>query len=340
MSNSQLTLEQADIALFNGDYETCERLLRSTTSDNDCAQRRDFTLAALMYACGYRNAGLLLGIAQLNALAHGITGTRLTGRELANFLATKSHPEHGSRPSIELVVFTHATKKPAAKPYNIPPSTDLIRATLKSARDHLQSDIKTTVLVDDWGSPDSVSYVNNLHSLAKAENFELKTSNKYGLRQQWLKMASIVQSDFVIIMEHDWLFRSHMATAAQLIEIMQDNPLLNHVRFNKRANICAGWDRMVAPDFLGHRNNVTLTTSFSNSPHIIRTSFLRQVVAPIIGLGSEADVANGGAGGVEMQVIKYRRRLESVIGESFSAMLLGTAILGPLNQSAVVRHIG
>ena len=52
------------------------------------------------------------------------------------------------------------------------------------------------------------------------------------------------KSDYLFMLEHDWLFvGAHNAFLDEIMDVMAAAGI-THFRFNKRANVVAGWDRL------------------------------------------------------------------------------------------------
>lgn len=123
-------------------------------------------------------------------------------------------------------------------------------------------------------------------------------------------------ADFIFQLEHDWIFNDNIIhDLHQIAEIMRRDGLY-HFRFNKRANVIAGWDH-----YLDERDSGSLhyclTNCLSNNPHMIDVTKYREEIMHRI-------VVKRGSKGIEEVLMNYNYH---------------GAIYGPIYYNATIKHL-
>lgn len=151
------------------------------------------------------------------------------------------------------------------------PSTKLIQRTLDSAGKRLfgGESVRCIVHFDMWDeSPLSLEYLQNLRHLSKSRKFDLIYGSR-GLGFATREMISMVDTDYYIFLEHDWEFVKPIDIDA-LVAMMDQHHEVNYIRFNKRTNAIAGYDKILEPSVIGGIN-LLRNDVWSANPHIGRT---------------------------------------------------------------------
>ena len=157
--------------------------------------------------------------------------------------------------NIELHIFSNSTLQA--------PSTKLIEQTFKSLQDIFKANIPVKV----WCDPNpntkmSSEYIKNIEKIIP--NVELTES----LSDGYIKAIKNSKSDYMFMVEHDWLFLPSINhTLEEILYDMEYNDLW-FLRFNKRTNTIKATDKWLK-EGKGKYMNYCETPSLSNNPHII-----------------------------------------------------------------------
>jgi hypothetical protein len=133
-----------------------------------------------------------------------------------------------------------------------------------------------------------------------------------------------VNTEYVLIIQHDLPFIREV-NIEKIIEDMQANPELKHVRFNKRKNIKSASDSL--NDLFGKQVQsinftYTRTPSWSDQNHLSRSEYYRNIIL--------AECADGKF--MEQYLIK--KSTDDKIHTKY-----GTYIFGKINDDAYIKHI-
>jgi len=167
---------------------------------------------------------------------------------------------------IQLNLFTNCTQSA--------PSTEMIKRTYSSFCDCF-GELPVIVYMDvNPMRRNAEKYSDNLQKYFK--NVIITNS----LSQGYVSAIKNSNADFLFNLEHDWIFNKDLIKHS-LDEITQamDTYGLYHFRFNKRANINAGWEtdvRLIQNSYnIKNRPSIDycLTTVISNNPHIINRCY-------------------------------------------------------------------
>jgi len=206
--------------------------------------------------------------------------------------------------SVSLHFFTNSTINA--------PSTHHIEKTHNSL-------IETFGLIDEirvWCDPNpnlksSEIYLKNLKQIFS--NVE-KTAS---LSDGYVKALQSSKSDFMLMMEHDWIFVKKPEHSLQTImkEMIENN--LWYMRFNRRANAKCGWDKWIEEKRTKSGMLYCTTPNLSNNPHLIhRLDYMNQAL-PLIKVSK-------GPHGIEEKLLRSK--------------LVGN-LYGGLNHPQMIDHI-
>lgn len=147
-------------------------------------------------------------------------------------------------------------------------------------------------------------------SLNKFNNINFTNS----LADGYIKAIMTSKSKYLFMLEHDWEFLKIDHSLDEIIYLM-DNDGLHYIRFNKRKNTPAKWDRWLKE--VNSSISYCITPNVSNNPHIInRKMYLKYVKNGWI-------VDRGGSKGVE-----------EVISNHIDGVLYG-----PENHPPTIKHL-
>jgi hypothetical protein len=118
----------------------------------------------------------------------------------------------------------------------------------------------------------SAEYIKNLNSLFK----DVRVSNS--LADGYVKAVKSSTSEYIFMLEHDWLFRKPIDSIEEILYMM-DKHEITHLRFNKRRNEAVGCDKKLTEV----EGKFCWTTCASNNPHIIhKERWMKEVFPKII----------------------------------------------------------
>lgn len=204
--------------------------------------------------------------------------------------------------TIDLHIFTNSTINA--------PSTDTIITTYNSFCNAFKTDIKPTI----WCDVHPVTNVAKQYIKELIKVFGNCTPTK-SLSDGYVKAIKQSKSDFLFMLEHDWIFLPTIKNSLeQIIDVMQSEDIM-HLRFNKRKNKVIHTDK-----WLKEKKSELFyyceTPSVSNNPHIINKQKYIEKAFPLI------SIKKGSLG------------LEHKLNDR----LIGT-IYGPLDYSPTVAHL-
>ncbi len=105
-----------------------------------------------------------------------------------------------------------------------------------------------------------------------------------GLVGNIMNAFSRVKSEYVLIVQHDMPFYEKEINIHKIMEDMDRNPKLKHVRFNKRSNIPRGFDgenkALFGKQEKEKNYTYTRTGGWSDNNHICLASYYRKIVFP------------------------------------------------------------
>ena len=191
-----------------------------------------------------------------------------------------------------------------ASPIPTHPSTEIIDETLESLKfiDPVKS--AQIILAHDHPHPEALpdvqeAYLNYLTKLDRRYSDDNKVKvvklNEWGcLAQNIVNAIKIVQTPFVLVVQHDFKFLESI-DVLDCIYIMNKNPKIRHIRFNREANFPYVFDHdpktrlkhYTEKSFELEENNRKLTLiktlGWSDNNHLCRTDYYREIVSKLTG---------------------------------------------------------
>ena len=249
---------------------------------------------------------------------------------------------------ISILMFTSFTEKLGHCQKIAPPSTDLVRAIFGSVIRNFGDPIircKKWLCYDRPSRDTSLSrrYEAALSTFTRDFGFHFHRFNHEGLQQVYRQIIANVDTPYLLFLEHDQLFTQPAVDLPGLLSLLNRHPEINHVRFNKRANIISNFDYLLSD------NNPTLgtfpllkTTAYSNGPHILRVSkfknqWLRMCVEDPIG---KTMPLQGTAIGIEEPLFKRYMIDVRQTGFEQAHSHWGTYLYGGYHFPAKIVHLG
>lgn len=146
---------------------------------------------------------------------------------------------------IELHIFTNPVKKP------------VFHQTFES-------------FVHTFGYIEPVVWCDGHIYLETLKDFDVRLTS--GLADGYIRAIQESKADYLFMLEHDWQFLSIDDTLEDIVDLMKRNDL-HHLRFNKRENKPAVWDKWIED-----KGEYCLTPNVSNNPHIIERRIYLQFI--------------------------------------------------------------
>jgi hypothetical protein len=248
---------------------------------------------------------------------------------------------------LTLVMVTHCTDRLKKFEALSPPSDKLVTATYGSLLEIVGEDIAACPKVmcydhNPGGSLRDKQYTRSLESFCAEHGFELRTFQGVGLFNVLNRIVPTIESHYTLFTEHDWMFRGSRIHLPAIIEMMNDEPNINAIRFNKRDNYLNGQDFLMNVDAASKRYPLMRTASYSNNPSIIRTDKLKNEWLPICeeALHRVSDKLGGSAFGVEE--ILFKKYVRDIRAQGFHKAheKWRTYVFGGLGDTPRIIHLG
>lgn len=170
------------------------------------------------------------------------------------------------------------------------PSTKIIDKAIKSLSLLRYPEDSKIILAHDFPQSESkikneyFNYYENLkNKYGHLDNFTLTMSDKFVHMSGNVRNAfNYVDSKYVLILSHDFIFVRDIDIDL-IMEDMEKNPQLKHVRFNKRANTHRGGDwessgKVFDKFSVSGNHEYTSTPCWSDINHISPTSYYKDVI--------------------------------------------------------------
>jgi hypothetical protein len=273
--------------------------------------------------------------------------TEQPGDAKAGPCAVPETSNHTIGKDLTLVMVTHCTGRLKKFETLSPPSNKLVAATYGSLLEVMGESVAACPKVMCYDhNPDGAlrnkQYARSLEAFSIEHGFELCTFQGVGLFNILNRIVPTIKSPYILFVEHDWLFRGGRIQLPVIIEMMNNEPNINAMRFNKRENYLNGQDFLMSVDTAPRRYPLMRTASYSNNPSIIRTNKLKKQWLPICekALRRVSDNLGGSAFGVEE--ILFKKYVGDIRVRGFQAAhaLWGTHVFGRVGDPPRVTHLG
>lgn len=157
------------------------------------------------------------------------------------------------------------------------PSIKLMKMMIESLEDSFNIKIKNypvNIFIDPNPYLDRYdSYLNNIKKYINSKNILCFFYKTEGLSYSYYKSIEVSKTKVLFQIEHDWYFvkKRIKHKLSDIVNILNDNDQIKHIRFNKRNNINSKSDGIITEIKV---NNISLCkTRFpSNNPHICKLS--------------------------------------------------------------------
>lgn len=205
------------------------------------------------------------------------------------------------------------------------PSIIFIRQVIESLK-FINITSEPVILAHDYSSePLYLEYLQNLRDyIADKPNISIVIREIHGYLTGNVRNAlEYIKTDYVLILQHDLPFIREF-DIYKVIEDMKANPLLKHVRFNKRANIKVLFDAQ--NNLFGKQENgqnyfYTRTPCWSDQNHLCETAYYRDII---------------------MKECKNAKFMEHILIDKIKNEEIhkkyGTYLFGPLDEPAYISH--
>lgn len=251
------------------------------------------------------------------------------------------------RDEITLIMATHCTRRLEKFASLSPPSNKLVTATYGSLLSVFGEGIAAGPKIICYdanpnGTGRDARYTRSIQDFSEQNGFDLRSFQGVGLFNVLNQTLPHVTTPFIFFVEHDWLFRGERILLPAIVEMMNDDPGVNAIRFNKRDNYLNGQDFLMTVDAAPRPYPLLATSSYSNNPGIIRTEKLRNEWLPICekALRHVKNHLGGSAFGIEE--ILFRTYVQDIRAQGFGKAheKWGTYVFGRAGDKPRIRHIG
>jgi tetratricopeptide (TPR) repeat protein len=252
--------------------------------------------------------------------------------------------ERPARPSVDILIFAHATERMKKNAHLAPPCPDMVDALVKSVKERIPDDASTEttirIMYDHRETELSRAYLANLTNVAQKEDIEIVVNHQNGLRRQWLDGIGRGKGEFLLIIEQDHRILPACPGWGTLFDLFRTRPDVNYLRLNRRSNDAVGFDFFLIQTEADRNSHIARTGLFSNTPHMLRREFFQEALLPLISDNSKLDKQNGGAAGVEENINVAIEQIVSVAGYPAAVRLLGLGIWGDIGAPPMVGNLG
>ena len=248
---------------------------------------------------------------------------------------------------ITLMMVTHCTM-PLKKFASLsPPSSKLVTATygsmLKVFGDEIQDCPKIMCYdMNPNGVERDTQYTQSIEAFCDQNGFNLHTFHGVGLFNVLNRAIHCVDTPYIFFVEHDWMFRGERLMLPAFIEMMDNEPDINAIRFNKRENHLNGQDFLMSVDTTQRKYPLLKTSSYSNNPSIIRTKKLKNEWMSICRTALRRVKGSLGGSAFGVEEILFRKYVQDIRALGFQKAHLdwGLYVFGRVGDPPWITHLG
>ena len=249
--------------------------------------------------------------------------------------------------SLSLIMVTHCTDRLQKFEALSPPSCKLITATYGSLLKVFGEDISACPRIMCYdrksvsSAPDS-QYAKSVEKFCREQGFEFRTFPGVGLFNVLNRVAPSITTPYIFFVEHDWLFQGDPIRLNVIVEMMNKNPNLHSVRFNKRDNQINGHDFIMEVEGAQEGYAMLRTSSYSNNPSIIRTEKLKNEWLPKCHQALQLVSENLGGSAFGIEEILFKSHVRDIRKEGFGRAhtTWGACVFGPAGAQPRLVHLG
>jgi pyrroloquinoline quinone biosynthesis protein E len=249
-------------------------------------------------------------------------------------------------PSLTLVMPTHFTNKLRVNRHLSPPGTGLVEETYRSLKDVFGGSIDRVhkILCMDGFDPsnaDKTAYRRNLETFCRTHEFHFFCPPTSGLLQMLAAVAETIDSDWILLLEHDWQFVGEPIDLDHLLCHLNRHQQVRYMRFNKRPNHIYRFDFILETEQEIDEVPLLRTTAHSNNPCLIRTHTFKHQWLPLClqELILDMDISNT-AIGFEEPLFKHHRDDVRRLGFNKAHEKWGTYVYGQPGDPSRINHLG
>lgn len=174
-------------------------------------------------------------------------------------------------------------------PINTNPDITMINCVINSIFKNIKSNFEKNIIISCDGVDEENkkynSFINNLNEKYKSNNnISVIVNEKKGhLTGNIRNSIKYVNTKYILFVQHDLVIIKEI-NADKIIDDMEKNSKLKHVRLNKRTNQKSGWDNtnLFASEIIQQNYNYILTEAWSDQNHFTtKDYYLKNVLSNV-----------------------------------------------------------
>lgn len=249
--------------------------------------------------------------------------------------------------ALTLVMVTHCTGQLKKFAKLSPPSSKLVTVTYGSLLEVFGENIVACpkVMCYDRNPKSSLRdkhYCRSLESFTIQHGFELHTFHGVGLFNVLNRIVTTIATPYILLVEHDWMFRGARIQLPAIVQMMDSEPHINAIRLNKRDNYLSGQDFLMNIETIKKGYPLLRTSQFSNNPSIIRTEKLRKEWLPMCEEALHRVSNNLGGSAFGLEEILFKKYVLDIRAQGFNKAheKWGTYVFGRVGDEPRITHLG
>jgi hypothetical protein len=257
------------------------------------------------------------------------------------------HASVDRKSNLTLIVVTHCTDRLKKFEALSPPSCKLITTTYASLLKVFGKELDNCpkILCYDFnsnGGDRESLYHQALEAFAGEYEFNLYTYPGVGLFNILNSIINNITTPYLFFVEHDWFFQGGTLQLGAIVGMMDSDPKIHSVRFNKRNNHLDGQDFIMNVHRSPHAYPLLSTSSYSNNPSIVRTQKLKKDWLPRCEKALERVSKELGGSAFGIEEILFKQLVGNIRASGFEKGhgKWGTYVFGRVGDPPRIVHLG
>ena len=208
------------------------------------------------------------------------------------------------------------------------PSIDIIKETIESLKYiNMKKGTKIILAHDYHYNDDYYKYLDTLNNYIKDnDDIEIIVRSDHGnLTGNIRNSINYINTKYILVIQHDLPFIDYF-DINKVIEDLEINKNIKHVRFNKRKNTKDGFDNKVDNDLFGlniksKNYTYTRTPGWSDNNHLCLTDYYKNIV---------------------LKEVNDGEFMEKILNDKITSKekhdKYGTYLFGPVNHKQMIKH--